>query len=278
VAISENYITILDTTVVDAGDAVFAAAKTGTAAVLNALQSGAKFAVWGYGVEPRPVYPPRGLAPADADNVKAATRLLTKLGPEGNSADVAAALLRAVGTIPQNASVLLAGRNSDTPAQGSGGNAGTPSASPVNTLAAGGQPPAAVLAAVSAASGGTYEAIVGANEISAYFFNQIRNTGTLVFAGTRNLSTSPLIGAAPSSGALVLAIYWTADGLATELPFTVQIQQPDEEPWTGSPSYAGGSYVIYNIRDAAEGEWAFSFKQKPDAPAATVKVQALIAG
>jgi hypothetical protein len=271
------FIPIIDTSSVPGGDEVFAAVQTGEAAFLNALPKGDQFAVLGYAADARQIYPASGLARADAAGVAAATLALTDVTPAGSAADVAAALAKAVPLIPDGASVLLIGRNEETPADSTAADrAGKPSAAPINTLGAGDQPPVAVLRAVSAATGGGYVGLAGAAEIETYFFKSIDQTGTVVFEGTRDLSVTPLVGSGSTPGGLVLAIRWTAqDDAGGELPFTITIVQPNEKPWTKPPAFVSGSFVIYNIRDAAEGEWTFTFKQNEGAPAATVQVMAL---
>jgi hypothetical protein len=269
------FIPIIDTSSVAGGDDVFTAVQTGEAAFLNALPRGNQFAIFGYAEEARQIYPASGLARADAASVAAATTALTAVTPAGSAADVAVALAKAIGVIPDDASVLLTGRNDETPTSNAG--RGKASQSPINTLGAGDQPPVAVLQAVSVATGGGYTGLSAAGEIENYFFKSIDQTGTVVFEGTRDLSVTPLVGNAPTTGGLVLAIRWTTpDDAGDELPFMISIVQPNEKPYTKPHSFAGGSFVIYNIRDAAEGEWTFSFKQKDGAPAATVQVKALI--
>jgi len=271
-----TFITIIDTTSVAAGDAVFAAIQNGEAAFLNVLPKGDQFAVLGYAAHPAAIYPPSGLAHADAASVAKATKALMDVSPAGDAADIAAAVGHAASLIPRGARTLLAGRNEATPPISSAANKpGQGCASQIDTIGAGDHPPTAVLRAVSAATGGSYRAIAGAAEVEAFFFKGIEQTGTVLFEGTRNLSVSPVFGTASTDGGLVLAALWTADGPPADLPFTISIVQPNEEPWTKPPTYANGGFVIFNLRDAEKGEWTFTFKQKDDAPAATVHVLAL---
>lgn len=248
----------------------FATAQPALAAFLNLLQLGDQFAVLGYRIRATPVYPDQGLATYDERRVlDEATQALIATTVGGDRSNLAAALKAgknrlAASTVPK-AIVLVAA---------SPWNAGKDPLLdlpdfPVETIALGDNGQQDTLRTIAQKTGGTYSFVADSLGLMSALLDLVERMGIaqILATGSRTVGNQQpynLVGrVAADTLVATFLVFWgdleiTYGKSSGPRWVTADLLDPNGNPVTTAPAWAGDGFAVFSIPDPAAGSWTLT--------------------